>query len=113
MHTNPAKIVFFACLMLLSSTARAQRIPEWLIPAALSPILVIVLSLALGYLSRSWRTAGIHSGLVILWVVLFVFAANNVTNDYIIWTPMVLYIVHALLILVLIVMSIVNRVRLR
>lgn len=42
---------------------------------------------------------------MLLWVVLFSLASYFVENDYVIWTPLALYVIHAAIILVLIVIA--------
>jgi inner membrane protein involved in colicin E2 resistance len=98
-------------LALLPGVAHAQHIPVWLALAAVSPVAVILLCIFLGVVNRSWRIGAIHAALVIIWVVLFGLASYFVTNDYVIWTPIFLYAIHANLILVLIVVGIANRSR--
>ena len=98
-------------LALVPAVAHAQHIPVWLALAAVSPVAVILLYIFLGIVNRSWRVGAIHAALVMAWVVAFGLAANYVTNDYVIWTPIFLYAVHANLILVLIVVGILKRNR--
>ena len=100
-----------AVLLLLSSAgAHAQYIPPIFIAAALSPILVIFFAIVLGALARNWRVGMRHTLLILLWVLLFGLAAYFIENDYVIWTPMVLYAAHSLLILVLILVNIAKRI---
>jgi hypothetical protein len=87
---------------LVPVSASAQEIPVSLAVAALSPLLMIGFAIALGFLARSWRIGALHTGLVVFWAVLFVIAAQTTTNDYVIWTPIVLYGIHSILILILI-----------
>ena len=94
----------------LPTTAHAQYVPPWLIAGVLSPILVLLLCIVLGCITRSLRTAALHAGLVLVWVVLFSLASYFVENDYVIWTPLALYMLHAMLLLVLIVVAIARRV---
>ena len=103
-HTLPV-----ALLLLLPGTAHAQYVPPWLAAAALSPVLVLFLAIILGLLRGSWKTGLKHAGFVILWVVLFVITAQTIENDYVIWTPIVLYGLHTLLILALITINIFKR----
>ncbi len=98
-----------AALAALPLPAYAQYIPPWLVAAVLSPLLVLVLCAVLGIVARSLRAWLLHSGLVILWVALFVIAAQLVENDYVIWTPIVLYLAHAVLVVGLIVAAIGRR----
>ena len=110
MRINFSKPAGIASLALLPGIAYAQYVPIWLVVAALSPVVVILFAVMLGVLTRSWRIGALHTGLVIVWVLLFGFAAYFIENDYIIWTPLVLYAIHALLILVLIVVNIAKRI---
>lgn len=111
MRIAQARFVVLASLSLLPGVAYAQRIPTWLAVAALSPLAVILLAIVLGFATRSWRVGAAHTGLAIAWVVLFIFAARYVENDYVIWTPLLIYAAHALLILVLVVVNIAKRIR--
>jgi hypothetical protein len=92
-------------LGLFPLTARAQNIPVWFFAAALSPILVLIFCAVLGFLARSVITAVLHAAFVLLWVVLFALASYYVENDYVIWTPLALYILHTALLLALIVLA--------
>jgi len=102
-----------AALAALPLPAYAQYLPPWLVAAILSPLLVLLLCAVLGVAARSLRAWLVHSGLVVLWVALFVLAAQLVENDYVIWTPIVLYVAHAALVVGLIVAAIVRRARAR
>lgn len=97
-------------LGMLPVSAHAQYVPPWLIVAVLSPILVFLLCIILGFLTRSIRVGAIHSGLVLAWIVLFSLASYFVENDYVIWTPMALYVLHSALLVVLIIVAIGRRV---
>jgi hypothetical protein len=81
-----------------------------MIAAVLSPILVLLLCAVHGLLARSLRAWLRHSALVLGWVALFALASYFVENDYVIWTPLVLYVAHAALLLGLIVAAILRRV---
>jgi len=96
-------------LGLLPVTAHAQHIPLWLIVGALSPLLVFFLCIILGLLTRSLRVAALHMTLVLIWIVLFTLASYWVENDYVIWTPLALYLLHSALLVVLIVVQIAKR----
>ena len=98
-------------LLLFSVSAHAQYIPPILVAAALSPLLVIFFAIILGISARSWRVGIRHTLLVLLWILLFGLASYFIENDYVIWTPLVLYAAHFLLILVLIPVNIVKRIR--
>jgi hypothetical protein len=86
----------------LSVPAHAQYVPPWLIAAALSPILVLFLCIILGLLTRSVRAGALHAAVVLAWVVLFSLASYFVENDYVIWTPLALYVLHSVFLVVLI-----------
>ena len=90
--------------------AQAQYIPTWLIAAALSPILVLLLCVVLGVLARSVRVGARHAAFVVTWVVLFSLASYFVENDYVIWTPLVLYVLHSVLLFALIIMEIARKI---
>ena len=78
---------------------------------ALSPLLVLVLTAVLGVVVRSWKAGASHAALIVVWIVLFGIASYYVENDYIIWTPLAIYILHSLLIIGLIAVGIVRRKR--
>jgi len=69
---------------------------------AVSPLLAIVLAVVFGVVSHSWRIGAAHAGLIVVWVLLFAIASYWVENDYIIWTPLVLFGVHAVTLLILV-----------
>ena len=95
----------------LPGMAYAQHIPLIIAAAALSPLLVILFAVALGVVSRSWMVGVAHAGLVVVWVTLFGVASYWVENDYVIWTPLVLYGVHAIILIILVVKGVLRRVR--
>ncbi len=111
MQIKISGIIGSSSLVLLPGVAHAQYIPVWGAIAAASPLVVILLCIFLGVVKRSWRVGAIHAAVVIVWVVLFGLAANFLTNDYVIWAPIFLYIMHANLILVLLAVGIANRSR--
>lgn len=111
MQIKTSTVIGALSLALLPGVAHAQDFPLWAALAAVSPVAVILLCVFLGVVKRSWRVGAIHAALVIFWVVLFALASYFVTNDYVIWTPIFLYAVHANLILVLIVVGIADRSR--
>ena len=108
-HSGKTAIVVF--LWSVPTVAYAQRVPVWLVAAVLSPLLVISFAIILGLVTRSLRIGLIHAGLVLGWIIIFAFVSNVFTNDYVIWTPLVAYAVHALVMLVLIIVNTVKRIR--
>ena len=97
--------------VVVPGVAYAQEIPPLIAWMAISPIFVLLLVVALGIVSRSWRVGAKHAALVVLWLALFGIASYWVENDYIIWTPLVLYAVHAVLMLVLVIRGVIHRAR--
>ena len=110
MSIRTSTAVLAIALGSLPATAHAQYVPPWLIAAVLSPIVVLALCFALGCITRSLRTGALHAGLVLIWMMLLTLASYFVENDYVIWTPLALYVLHAMLLLVLIVVAIARRV---
>jgi len=94
----------------LPVSAHAQNVPPWLVAAVLSPILVFILCIVLGVVTRSLRIGALHAALVLAWIILFSLASYFVENDYVIWTPLALYTLHAVLLPVLIVVEIARRI---
>jgi hypothetical protein len=95
----------------LPGMAYAQHIPPIVAAAALSPLLVILFAVALGVVSRSWKVGAAHAGLVAVWIMLFGVTSYWIENDYVIWTPLVLYGVHAIALIILVVRGVFRRVR--
>jgi len=93
----------------LPGIAYAQEIHPIFAVLAVSPLMVILLAVALGVVSRSWRIGAAHAGLIVVWVLLFAIASYWIENDYIIWTPLVLFGVHAVTLLILVVKAAARR----
>ena len=98
-------------LALIPGVAQAQHLSPLLVATALSPLLVFLLAITLGIVVRNWKTGVLHAGLIVIWLVLFGVASYWVENDYIIWTPVALYSVHALVIVALLIVGIAKRFR--
>lgn len=109
-NARTASLATAGLLGALPLSAHAQYVPTWLVAAVLSPILVLILCLILGLVVRRARTGALHAALVILWVVLFSLASYFVENDYVIWTPLALYVLHAALLVVLIAVGVAGRI---
>ncbi len=109
MRVNPPTFQLAVSLVALPGTAHAQYISPLIAGLALSPILVLLLAVVLGIVSRSWRIGAWHAGLVVVWVVLFGIASYWVENDYIIWTPLALYVAHSVIMLALIIRGVASR----
>jgi MFS-type transporter involved in bile tolerance (Atg22 family) len=95
----------------LPGTALAQNVSPIIAALALSPILVFLLAIVLGVVTRSWRVGTRHIGLVCVWIVLFAIASYWVENDYVIWTPLMLYGTHAITMIFLIVKGVLQQAR--
>ena len=95
----------------LPGMAYAQNISPTIAALALSPLLVMLFAVVLGVVSRSWIVGTAHAGLVAVWVMLFGVASYWVENDYVIWTPLVLYGVHAITMIILIVKGVLRRTK--
>lgn len=96
-------------LLFIPISAHAHSVSGWIIGGALSPIVVIGLAIAIGYLKRKWSIGLLHVFLVTLWIALFWVASVYVTNDYIIWSPLVAYLLHVILMIWLIVKIVIKR----
>ena len=97
--------------MTLPGTAFAQNIPPIIAALALSPVLVFLLAIVLGVVTRSWRVALRHSGFVCVWILMFGIASYWVENDYVIWTPLALYGIHAGTMIILIARGVHRRLK--
>jgi hypothetical protein len=89
-----------------------------MVAAALSPLLVLVLVAAYGWLARSLRVAFLHACLQAIWVIWFWSASNlneatllGVSTDHVIWAAFALYVLHALLLLILVLVHASRRLR--
>lgn len=100
-------VVLFA----LPTTAQAHEIHPLWVAAAISPLAVLLLTAVLGWLSRSARLGATHAIIIVVWVALFWLASNLVTNDYLIWAPLALYLLHTIVIIALVVRHAIARTR--
>jgi len=81
-------------LVLVSPPVLAQKVPLWAVVGVLSPVLALALVVSLALVSPGLGKAGLHIKLLLLWIVSFLLASFFVENDWVIWTPMHLYILH-------------------
>ncbi len=95
--------------LMLPGVAFAHAVPPVLVGLALTPVVALVLAGIYSILRGRWRVVAINLLLITLWVGLFVLAANTVTSDYIIWSPIAAVIIHIIVLLVLIVWHFVRR----
>ncbi len=96
-------------IALWSLDAHAQKLPWIVLPLAASPVIAVVLSVALGVAARSWRVGLANVALVIVWVSGFVAASSTSDSDLMAWAPIVALGLHALVMVGLLV----RRVRAR
>lgn len=99
------------CAGTVPLSAHAHAIHPWMVAVALSPLLAIVLAIVLGVLARSARNGATHVLLILVWVAAFWLASVYVTNDWVIWTPLVLYGIHVVVLLAVIAFQAVSRFR--
>jgi hypothetical protein len=111
MRIHFLKALLAVSALTLPGVALAQNIRPIIGALALSPVLVFLLAIVLGFVTRSWRVAVKHSGLVGVWILLFGMASYWVENDYVIWTPLVLYGIHAATMIFLIARGVLLRAR--
>jgi len=81
-------------LLLVSTPALAQEIRLWMVAGVVSPLWALILVGALAVAAPKLSKAGWHALFLAIWIVAFLLASNFVTNDWVIWTPMHLYIVQ-------------------
>ena len=103
-----------------SAPAHAHGVPVWMFVAAVSPVFVLILVALYGWLARTSRRAFVHAVLVVIWVTWFWLASNHnevrllgVSTDYVIWAALVLYLLHALLIVSLLIIHLFRRLKAR
>jgi uncharacterized membrane protein len=83
--------------------AFAQKVPWIVLPLAASPLVALLLCVALGVVARSWRAGLGHAALVLLWVGWFWAASNHSTSDALTWAPIAVLALHMLALLAAIV----------
>lgn len=109
MRISPSKCLFIVLALTAPVSAHAQNIPPIIVAIAVSPVLVMLLAVVHGILSHSWLVGATHAGLVVIWVLLIGVASYWVENDYVIWTPLVFYCVHAMTLIVLVFVGVLRR----
>ena len=108
---NTRSISLFASVTLAAYpiSAHAQNVPIWLIAGVLSPLIAFLLCVILGLLAKSIRIGGRHAIIMLIWIILFSLASYYVENDYVIWTPLILYVLHSVLLVVFVAVQIIKR----
>ena len=111
MRVGLSKAFTTATALTLPGAAYAQEISPAIAAFALSPILVLGLAITLGIVSRSWWVGIAHAALVGIWILLFAVASYWVESDAVIWTPIAVYAIHAVVMVGLIVRALTTRTR--
>ncbi len=99
MNASRNFLVLVVTLGLLPMPAYAQSMPPWAIAAMASPVIMIVLAIMLGLLTRSWNAGLFNTMMVPIWFVLFLMAPYLAEIPIVLWILLALYIGHALLLL--------------
>lgn len=97
-------------LLLVSSPALAQEIRLWMVAGVVSPVWALVLVVALALCAPRVGKAGLHAILLVVWIVAFLLASYFVENDWVIWTPMHLYILQLALLPIFLFRQLVRRI---
>jgi len=99
-----------ALLLLVSTPAVAQEIRLWMVAGVVSPLWALVLIAALALSAPRLRKAALHALLLFIWIVAFLLASNFVENDWVIWTPMHLYILQLALLPIILFRELLRRI---
>lgn len=97
-------------LLLASPPALAQEIRLWMVAGVVSPLWAFVLVIALALCAPRVGKAGLHAILLVVWIVAFLLASFYVENDWVIWTPMHLYILQLALLPILVFRQLLRRI---
>lgn len=97
-------------LVMVSPPVLAQKVPLWVVAGVLSPVSALVLVIALALSAPRLGKAGLHIKLLVLWIVAFLLASLFIENDWVIWTPMHLYILHLALLPIFVFRQLLRRI---
>jgi hypothetical protein len=83
------------CAQLLSAAAgpgwtgaaQAQEVPPVVIYLAMSPLVVLILSILLGVVTRRWRWTLASLALGAVWISWFLLASSYTESDTLVWAP--------------------------
>ena len=93
-----------------AAEAHAQQIPDVVIGLVLSPVILIVLSILLALVTKSWKL-GLKSVLVcVFWVSWFILASIFFESDPLIWAPIIGLGVHISVLVVFLSWRLVSKV---
>jgi hypothetical protein len=96
-------------LTAVSPPAFAQEVPLWVVVGVVSPVLALTLVGVLAMIAPRKGKASLHLKLLALWIVTFLLASYFIENDWVIWTPMHLYILHLALLPIYVFHALLNR----
>jgi hypothetical protein len=112
MTTRVATLLLATCAFVLwSSDAQAQKIPWIVVPLAAAPIIAVVLSVALGLMTKSWMVGLGNTGLVFVWGIWFVAASKYSDSDLMVWGAIAALGLHSLVMVSLLVQHAIRRAR--
>jgi len=106
-----AFLVAAGALALSPLDAHAQKVPWVVLPLAASPLLAMLLAVALGVAARSWTVGLKNAGLVVVWVVWFFLASKYVPSDPVIWASIAALGLHCLVMIFLLLRRAFRRAR--
>lgn len=89
--------------------AHAQRIPWIVLPLAASPVIAVLLCVAVGVVTKSWLAGLGNTALVIIWVSWFWAASNYSTSDWLVWASMLALGLHAIAMAAFVVLRVARR----
>lgn len=114
MTTRVAVPLLASCAFVLwSSDAHAQEIPWIVLPLAAAPLVGVVFSVALGFITKSWMVGLGNTVLVFVWGGWFVAASKYSKSDLIIWGAIAALGLHLLVMVSLVVQHAIRRARVR
>ena len=97
-------------LALASPPVLAQEVPLWIVVGVVSPALAFSLAASLALISPGLGKASLHLKLLALWIATFLLTSFVVENDWLIWTPMHLYIAHLALLPIFVFRQLLRRI---
>lgn len=102
-QTYPS-LAALACIA-APGAAQAQQVPAVFVLAVFSPVVMVLLAGWLGWRQRKLLLGLLHVVLILFWVMLFALLSNSVSQDLLIWTPVMLFLIHSAWILVQLIAS--------
>lgn len=109
MTGNRAHLLMAAAALGWATPAHAQSVPVFVIYLAASPLLLLVLSILLGVVTRHWKWTLRSLLLGALWILWFLLASYFIESDALIWAPIIGIWAQSVLLLVWILWSLISR----